>query len=32
MVVEEDIRDFEKWAQNLGCPAKALPPKKTLNR
>lgn len=32
MGVDEDIQDFEKWAQSLGCPAKSLPGKKTLNR
>lgn len=32
MVVEDDIREFKKWAENLGFPEKSLPPQKTLKR
>lgn len=29
---EHEIREFEEWALNLGCPIDCLPPKKTLSR
>lgn len=32
MGVDEDVENFEDWAQSLGLSAASLPPKKTLNR
>ncbi|XP_055303424.1 augmin complex subunit dgt5 isoform X1 [Sitodiplosis mosellana] len=32
MGVDDDIRQFEEWAESLGCSTKCLPPKKTLSR
>lgn len=32
MGVDDDIKQFEEWAERLGCSTKSLPPKKALNR
>lgn len=32
MGVDDDIKQFEEWAENLGCSSNILPPKKTLSR
>lgn len=32
MGVEEDIQEFEDWAENLGFSVDSLPQKKTLSR
>lgn len=32
MPLEDDIKQFQDWAINIGCPIEAIPPKNVLTK